>query len=75
MNPFQSHSDDILWRFEIKEWLDAADPIACDILMLLMADEDLMNIERFKERLESNMSGEQEDEITITKWRKTHYFF
>ena len=73
MNPFQSHPDDILWKFEIKDWFDAADPVACDILMLV-ADEDLMNIERFKELLESNMSGEQADEITKTKWRKTHFF-
>jgi hypothetical protein len=74
MNPFQSHPNDILWKFEIKEWFDAADPVACDILLLLVADEDLMNIERFKEILDSNTSGEQSDEITKTKWRKAHFF-
>lgn len=74
MNPFQSHPDDILWRFEIKDWFDAADPIACDILMLLVADEDLMNIEKFKEILDSNLTEEKADEITKTKWGKAHFF-
>ena len=75
MNPFHSHPDDILWKFKIKDWFDAADSVACDILMLLVADEDLMNIERFKEILDSNKSREEAVEITRTKWRKAHFFF
>ena len=74
MNPFHSRPDDILWKFKIKDWFDVADPVACDILMLLVADEDLMNIERFKEILDSNLCGEEADEITRIKWRKVHFF-
>ena len=44
MNPFHSHPDDILWKFKIKDWFDAADSVACDILMLLVADKDIVKL-------------------------------
>lgn len=74
MKPFCSHPDDVLWKFKIKDWFDEADPLARDILKLLAADEDLMNIERFKEILEADKPGEQADDITRTKWNKTQFF-
>lgn len=74
MNPFRSHPDDVLLKFKIEDWFNKADPVARDLLMLLTADEDLVNIERFKEILESNMSGEQADKITKAKMNRAHFF-
>lgn len=74
MKPFCSHPDDVLWKFKIKDWFDEADPLARDILKLLAADEDLMNIERFKEILEEERSEEQVDEITRIKWNEAQFF-
>lgn len=74
MKPFRSHPDDVLWKFRIKDWFDSADPVACNILRLLAADEDLSKIERFKEILEVDKPGEQADEITRTKWKKAQFF-
>lgn len=48
MKPFCSHPDDVLWKFKVKDWFDETDPLARDILKLLAADEDLMNIEGLK---------------------------
>jgi len=74
MKPFHSHPDDVLWKFKIKDWFDGDDPVARDILRLLAADEDLLNIERFKEILETDKPGEQADEITRTKWNRAQFF-
>lgn len=74
MRPFHSHPDDVLWKFKIKDWFDEADPLAIDILKLLAADEDLLNIERFKEILETDRPGEQANEITRIKWNRAQFF-
>lgn len=74
MKPFHSHPDDVLWKFKIKDWFDEADPLARDILRLLAADEDLLNIERFKEILWTDEPGEQADYITRTKWNRAQFF-
>ncbi len=74
MKPFRSYSDDVLWKFKIKDWFDSEDPVARSMLRLLAADADLSNIERFKEILETEEPGEQTDEITRTKWKKTQFF-
>ncbi len=74
MKPFCSHPDDVSWKFKIKDWFDESDPLAIDILKLLVADEDLMNIERFKEILEADRSEGQADEITRIKWNKAQFF-
>jgi hypothetical protein len=74
MNPFHSHPDDVLWKFTIKDWFDEADPLSRDILKLLAADEDLLNIERFKEILEVDRLGEQADQITKIKRDRAQFF-
>jgi len=74
MNPFCSHPDDVLWKFKIKDWFDSTDPVARCMLRLLAADEDLSNIERFKEILEPIEPGEQANEVTRTKWKKAQFF-
>lgn len=74
MMPFHRHDGDVLWKFKIKDWFDSTDPVACVILRLLAADEDLMNIERFKEILETDMPEVQVDEVTTIKRNNSRFF-
>ncbi len=74
MGPFTSHPDDLLWRFKIEDLFPHNDELARHILMILAANEDLSNIERFKTLLEAEKPRAGIDEIAQAKWNRGHFF-
>ena len=74
MGAFTSHPDDQLWKFKIKDLFPHDDELARYILMVLTANEDLSNIERLKELLETEQPQPGTDEIAQAKWNRGHFF-
>ncbi len=74
MSPFTSHPDDQLWKFKIKDLFPHDDELARHVLIVLTANEDLSNIERFKTLLEPEKPRPGTDEIAQAKWNRGHFF-
>jgi hypothetical protein len=74
MPPFISHPDDQLWKFKIKDLFPHNDEVARYVLMVLAANEDLSNIERFMTVLEAHKPQFGADEIAQAKWKRGHFF-
>lgn len=74
MSPFTSHPDDQLWKFKIKDLFPHDDELARYVLIVLTANEDLSNIERFKTLLENEKPRPGIDEIAQAKWNRGHFF-
>lgn len=74
MGLFTSHPDEQLWKFKIKDLFPHDDELARHVLMVLAANEDLSNIERFKMLLEPEKPRDGTDEIAQGKWNRSHFF-
>jgi len=71
---FSSYPNDELWKFKIKDLFPHTDNLSRYVLMVLAANEDLSNIERLKDLLESKNSSLGKDEIAQTKRNRSQFF-
>lgn len=71
---FSSYPNDELWKFKIKDLFPHTDNLSRYVLMVLVANEDLSNIERLKDLLESENSSLGKDDISQTKRNRSQFF-
>lgn len=72
MTPFSRSHGDCWLKFPIGDVFPKDDPLARDIVRMLVADEDLSNIEHFKLILEGLDS--KTDAISRAKWNRAQFF-
>jgi hypothetical protein len=70
MKPFVIHLGDCALEVRDKRAFPEGDSLAVDLLRLMTVDEDLSNVERFKDLPESARSGFDSGEISQTKWKR-----
>lgn len=71
---FRRHKGDRLVKLSIGEFLPSHDPLAVYVTCLMAADEDLSNIERLKDILETDRPTPETNEIGRAKWNRIDFF-